>query len=256
MSSLKLAWWSANNNWGDAINPLICNLISGKKIDHVATKDLDGTLRYYCIGSVLDHPASPNFEVWGSGFMYKTSTLKFKPNKIHAVRGKLTRDLLIKQGLDCPEIYGDPALLYQKFYKPKVKKEYRFGIIPHFIDQNHPWVKKHKDDPEVNIINILDDSINNFVDEINKCEIILSSSLHGVICGDSYGVPSYWIKLSNKVLGGGFKFKDYFSSVGRLETRPIKPRWWNQIKSISNKLEPYNINIDLDLLYQSCPFKK
>ena len=54
--------------------------------------------------------------------------------------------------MECPEIYGDPALLYPLFYKPNVKKEYKYGIIPHFAHQENPWLNKFKDNPQVNII--------------------------------------------------------------------------------------------------------
>lgn len=156
-------------------------------------------------------------------------------------------------GFKCPEVYGDPALLYPRFYQPNVKKKYAIGIIPHYIDQDNPWLNKFKDNPNVNIINILDPTINTFVDEINKCEMILSSSLHGIICGDSYGIPSYWIELSDKVIGKGFKFIDYFKSVKRPDIKPIEITEDSMISDM--KFHNYKISIDLDLLYNECPFK-
>jgi len=256
MNLLNIAWWGTSTNWGDAINPVICELISGLEVNHIHSKDENALQRHYCIGSILDHPSSTNFEIWGSGFISKRSKLKFKPNKIHAVRGPLTRNLLLKQGYDCPEIYGDPALLYPQFYKPVIEKEFKFGIIPHYADQNHPWLKQFENNPEVNIINILTNNTNNFVDEVNKCEVILSSSLHGIICGDSYNIPSYWIELSNKVIGKGFKFRDYFGSVGRENVQAIMPKKRCDIADISSQFDKYTINIDTNKLYESCPFKK
>ena len=111
---------------------------------------------------------------------------------------------------------------------------------------------KDKESEGVKVINVLGEDVNSFVDQILECEVILSSSLHGIICGDAYGVPSYWIKLSDDVLGNGFKFKDYFESVKRLDNEPIN--WKGKIEGL--KLRPYEIDIDLDKLLDACPFEK
>jgi hypothetical protein len=45
-------------------------------------------------------------------------------------------------------------------------------------------------------------------------------------------------------------------SVNRPVVKPIKPVLGNTIKLLSKQFESYKINIDLDKLYNSCPFKK
>jgi pyruvyltransferase len=256
MKELNICYWGGNGNWGDELNKVLCQSISGKPVNKISVNCDDSTFRYYCVGSILQSAKSDNFEVWGTGFMRSNGSIKFKPNKVHAVRGPLTRDLLLKQNIDCPEIYGDPALLYPKFYKPKITKKYKFGLIPHYVDVNHPWVKSFIGNKYVKIINIKNFNINEFVDEVNECEIILSSSLHGIICGDSYSIPSYWVELSDKVIGNGFKFRDYFSSVGRPLNDPIRPNLTDKIMDISHHFYDYKINIDLNKLLEVCPFKK
>lgn len=254
MSKINVSWWGTNGNWGDALNHILCKHISGKEVNKIETRTEDPIFRYYCVGSILEHVSAKNFEVWGSGLIAEHGRLKIKPNKIHAVRGPLTRKILLSQGYDCPEVYGDPALLYPTFYQPNVKKKYAYGIIPHNMDKDNLWLNQFKNNPDVKIIDILDSTATRFVDEVNECHTILSSSLHGIICGDSYGIPSYWIELSNKVIGRGFKFRDYYLSVGRPIVDPIRPKVGDKIKDM--KFEKYSVSIDLNKLLDSCPFKK
>ena len=131
----------------------------------------------------------------------------------------------------------------------------KFGKVQWLKNQDEQFLQ-FKNNKNVKIIDIKDWSINRFVDEVNQCETILSSSLHGIICGDSYGIPSYWIELSDKVHGAGFKFRDYFSSVNRPILDPIRPNLNQRIIAISNHFYKYKIDIDLDKLFNACPFKK
>ena len=255
MKDINISWFLGEDgkNWGDALSPLISSLISGKNVKYVDPWDTSETFRYYVIGSIIP-PSSTNSEIWGSGIIQNLDKIHIKPKKIHSVRGPLTREIFLKNGVECPEIYGDPALLYPRFYNPKIEKRYKYGVIPHYVDQNNPWVSKQKERKDVLVINILD-PIDKVVDDIKKCEIILSSTLHGIICADSYNIPAYWVELSNKVIGGGFKFQDYFLSVNRPLVNPIIPTLSSKIEDYISNFTQYQIDIDLDKLYNSCPFK-
>lgn len=252
---MKATWYKGRNNWGDILNKELIEKISGEKVEWIKPDDKSNIHRYYCIGSILQWVQVDNASVWGTGFIAQDRRLKFKP-KIHAVRGPLTRKILLEQGFDCPEVYGDPALLYPRFYNPDIKKKYKLGIIPHYIDQDRKWITKMSENQDILIIDITS-GINNVVNQIKSCENIASSSLHGIIAGDSYGIPSVWIKLSDKVLGNGFKFKDYFLSVNRKDIKPLIVKANSSIEEVYEKLKNWNkIEIDLDKLMDVCPFKK
>ena len=248
-------WWTGReNNWGDALNPILIQNMTGKKpILSTEVFNIKKNNVYSIIGSILDMPAEKNLVIWGSGFRSDNSQFKVKPKKICAVRGPKTRELILKQGIDCPEVYGDPAILYPYLYKPKVKKKYKLGVIPHYVDQNSPLLNIFKDDPTILIIDILS-GIKKVVDEICSCERIASSSLHGIIAADAYGVPSIWIEFSNKVDGNGFKFYDYFESVGRKGECPLRIKVNTTIQEVIDHYRDYKVEINVEKLVNACPF--
>jgi len=253
---LIVYWWRGAEgiNWGDALNPILIQKISGKEpVSADEIINLKHEPIYSVIGSILGNYSNKNLVVWGSGFISSSSKFKKSPKIICAVRGPLTRDSIIKQGINCPEIYGDPALLYPLFYKPNVGKKYKLGIIPHYVDQNHPLLCVFKNNPEVLIIDITAE-INEVVDNICMCKLIASSSLHGIIAADAYKIPSTWIEISNKIIGDGFKFYDYFQSVGRINEYPLVMTEKTTLQDVYDNFKMYKINIDLIKLIDACPF--
>ena len=62
------------------------------------------------------------------------------------------------------------------------------------------------------IISMKTSDIEGLVDDILSCEVILSSSLHGIIFSHAYGVPAYHVQFTDFFKNGNFKFTDYYSS--------------------------------------------
>lgn len=271
-----IARWFKSRNWGDALNPVLIKYLSGEKpirlsrpglnlknkiieenirlpLDIIINKNLKEPI-YLVIGSIISW-ADKNTIVWGSGFISEEHRLNEKPKKICAVRGPLTRKRVLEHGFDCPKIYGDPSLLFPKFYKPNIKKKYELGIIPHYTDKRDISLKKFKANNNIKIINI-EGGIKRVVDDILSCHKICSSSLHGIIASDAYDVPSTWIKLSDKIIGNEFKFRDYFLSVERYNEKPLLITEKTTLEDIFNNFHDYEINIDLEMLLDSCPFKR
>ena len=192
--------------------------------------------------------------VYGSGLITPLS-LDYKiakPHKIIATRGPLTRDELLKQGIDCPKLYGDPAILLPFWIPiPKIKKKYKLGIIPHYVDQNNAMLNKYRDNSEVLLIDIKSgNDPEGFISKVCSCEYIVSSSLHGIIVADAYNIPSGHMKLSDRVVGDTFKFRDYYSSCGR-EYYHVK--MGGSIYSIISQLKPYKCRFNLRRLIMEFP---
>lgn len=215
--------WSSgeftSKNIGDVLNVYLFKAIFGKDIvSYKEVFNLGFPPVYSFIGSVLDNSAVRNLTVMGSGFKSESSPLKVLPKKVISCRGPLTREKLLQMGVKkVPEVYGDPAILLPEFYNPKMEKKYKMGIIPHYVDKDTEIVKKWRSNSDVKIIDVFSD-IETFVKDIKSCEFTVSSSLHGVILSHAYGIPSAWVKLSEDLAGGGFKFQDYFRSLNLEKT--------------------------------------
>ena len=251
-----------HKNWGDDLNLHLLKLITGKYI-YVANKSLLHRFfkikNYSCIGSILGMFEDEKTEIWGAGFISESTTLRQTPFKIHSVRGKLTRAKLLEQGVDCPENYGDPALLVSRFYKAKPIGKYKIGIIPHYVDWGIGYIREfasnHK---EVLLIDVAHyEKWTDICDMIVSCDLVISSSLHGLIVSDSYGIPNNWVEFSDKVVGNGFKFLDYFSSVMRPETSPLIIQNESQLELLLYKsaVPPSCAQIDFDVILDTCPFR-
>jgi pyruvyltransferase len=238
-------------NFGDVVTPILLEKLSGKKIRYIGKPKYYKKPHILAIGSIL-HLASKDSIVWGAGFMDPNKKCYEKPKKVLAVRGPKTRELLLSQGIDCPEIYGDPALLLPLVYTPKIKKQYKLGIIPHYTDKNNKWLKQFNNLEDVKVIDVQNKDTVHFINDILSCEKIASSSLHGIITADAYGVPSTWIEFADLV--DGFKFLDYFLSVQRSDTKPLRITKSTTLDEIYSTFYDYKINIDLNPLLNSAPF--
>ncbi len=249
-SHIKVSW-DRGTNFGDAFNPFLLEMLVGRKVRWV---NYNYSREYLmCAGSIL-HKANSNAIVWGSGFMSEDANVKDVPKKICAVRGPKTRSRLLELDLSCPEIYGDPALLIPLIYKPKINKKYKLGIVPHYVDKANPLLSNFIDQ-DVLILNITMEDQYKFINELLSCEMLVSSSLHGIILADAYKIPSMWIEFSDKVKGNGFKFLDYFLSVKRRDRKPFKITKDVTLSNLYNLFYDYKIDIYLDGLIESCPYK-
>lgn len=248
-----------NNNFGDDINIPILSRLTGKGVKTLKQLDRINVKHLLCIGSVIEICNSKSI-IWGTGALYGDTShpIHEKPLRVCAVRGPLTRDYLLSQGVTCPQIYGDPALLLPLFYSPNVAKKYDIGIIPHYIDFSLPHVKKFREENDnIKFINLQNYNCwEDVIDQICSCKCILSSSLHGMIVSDAYKIPNVRVQFSDLITGGDFKFNDYCQGVGRTIYPAIDYRQEIDLdiaKAIMSEYTP--ICFDPKELLRSFPYK-
>ena len=200
-----------SKNWGDIVShPLVKTISQSEKV--TLTNNSGDSGKLIVVGSVLQHLRHGDL-VWGGGCIDQNH-ISGIPQKVFAVRGPLTRHELLSKGIECPPIYGDPALLmpYITDYKRKEPK-YKYGLIPHYADENEIQVETLKE-KGVKIIDICG-GLEKFIEDIMDVEFILSSSLHGLIAADAWGIPNARVIIKGTLYGVHFKFIDYCLSVNR-----------------------------------------
>jgi hypothetical protein len=242
----KLFWWEEPypGNLGDIVNPYIVEKLTG--IPPRYAKAGEGIC---AIGSIIKF-ARAGTPVWGSGSPHEEDKLEPLAD-YRAVRGPLTRDLVLRNGGICPEIYGDAAWFLPILYT---------GVILHYTHEDAPI----EIGPEIRRIDIRRlgyEQIEAFLDEMLSCERIISTSLHGVIIAQAYGIPAAFATAEGSVKqvhGDGVKFRDYFLSIGLDE--PI-PEYDLCRSGVSDRTLPTEIfrkaatPIRLAPLLEAAPFK-
>ena len=202
----ELAVWSWRStkseqlNFGDEMGPEIL-LRLGYHVKRARLQDADIITAGSVLQSALKY-GRDGLVVWGSGMISENETVRTRDFNYAAVRGRLTAEQI---GLDprCT-IMGDPGILASYLW-PKPRTRYQVGVVPHYVDKRpFNWADKVIDvtRPVAEVIN-----------DIASCATIVSSSLHGIIVAQSYGIPT--MRLSHpRIAGGDHKFADYQSAMG------------------------------------------
>lgn len=201
-----LYWWQSNPpNFGDYLSKVIVERMLGRSVTHGSLKSQEQLL--FAAGSIL-HYARNGDVIWGSGFRENPlEENRFHKIDVRAVRGPVTRNYLLQMGIACPEVYGDPAVLTAYLF-PEFQKEepiYDYIIIPNIGEKDCFTLYK-------NVVLPIEpwDVI---IKKMLKSRLVVSSSLHGIIVAESYGVPARLLKMTwlEKLI----KYEDYYQSTGR-----------------------------------------
>lgn len=216
---VNLDYWTKKENVGDTLGPIVFDwMLKNRGLTRTSISKKTSIL--LTVGSIvgINHY---NAVIWGSGIHTVTSIVRvYKWRKkvkfdIRAVRGPLTKQILEFSHYNCSNaVYGDPAILMPLIYQPHLnKKIYKASVITH-------WYYDNNDDDEIkssglNTIPVETNDYKRFIDEIVSSELIISSSLHGIIIAESYGVPAVFLNRNNCMEKELLKFYDWYYSTGR-----------------------------------------
>ena len=201
---IKSYWWKGRPNFGDRLAPLLLAHF-GNVISVWADRD---KAQVISVGSVLELvPSGWDGYIVGAGKLFQDRPIILPPrDKILAIRGPLSAAWV--QG---SYAIGDPGLLADEMIALP-PKEHDLGVLPHWSD------RKLARDPrfllsDPLIISPATDPLT-VIRQIGSCRQIVTSSLHGMIVADAFGIPrrfEYTRRLDKE--GGDYKFRDYSASI-------------------------------------------
>lgn len=234
-------------NFGDLLSLKIVERIVGGPV-RVYVKKKQPEQKLLALGSIF-YFAADNDVIWGSGINGKTlkkSDYKFSHLDVRAVRGPLTRQFLWEHfQIQCPEIYGDPALLLPYLFPEFQRKQnptYEYVVIPHYADA-HMFLNGKYD----NVI-FPWDPWEQIIEKILDSKLVISSTLHGLVVAEAFGIPARYLRITNNQ--HIFKYKDYYAGTNRSN--------FQFATSIEQALQmggEVPFKCDLEKLYNAFPFE-
>ncbi len=208
---INLFWADRVLNLGDYLSVIIYEWICNYyHLDR--NKSVSKRKQIMSTGSILSY-SSIDSTVWGSGILNVKSIGVFlrishgRKLDVRAVRGPITRQIVKGAGYECPKIYGDPAILMPLIYTGCPREiQYPISLIMHYAKPEGELPKS------LHQIEIQTDNYEFFIDELLRSGKVISSSLHGIILAESYGIPAVYL---NKDFGDELKFWDWYMSTNR-----------------------------------------
>lgn len=192
------------DNFGDLLGPrLVARILDDRGLRDEGAPPA----RLLTVGSILHHAESGDV-VWGSGVNGKMVDLDPQLElDVRAVRGPLTQAHLARIGIDAPSVFGDPALLWGRFwpretYAPTTTRHVTF--VPNIND----WDAHGRDARAVSPRAPVDEVIRT----IAESELVVATALHAIVVAESLGVPARLVRPGREPM---LKYEDHYTGTGR-----------------------------------------
>lgn len=164
------------------------------------------------VGSLIAAVTDARCTIVGGGLINSNRRTYGPECDIRAVRGFLTKTIVMRDAGQNPEVIGDPGLLLSALEPlPCVADRKPLGFIVHTVDREE-FVRRYPQH-EADIVDNYA-SRAEFVRQLANYRAVASTSLHGCIFAHSFGIPVAPFVLTDAVFGGDFKFQDHYSALG------------------------------------------
>jgi hypothetical protein len=214
-------WWDKRVNFGDLLTEAVLRWLGARRVVNVRHLPFDCGPALVGAGSVLGMLRYPSGVVWGSGFLWETPQPNQEPPQepleVLAYRGPRTRDLAKMLGWKTTDVFGDPGILLSRMFEPE-RKRWEVGFVPNF-SHAHSY-RGTESATGVKVIDLERPDVRAVTAELSSCRAIVSTSLHGIVAAQAFGIPWVWCKTEPELSGAEFKFHDFMEGM-RISARPV-----------------------------------
>lgn len=237
-------------NFGDGLSALVVSALAGLPAERANFDQV--CERLVAVGTIGHNLKNGVLHFWGTGIDATRNPIgvdgpyQRPPDtefNIHALRGPCTAQTFQAAGIDAPAVYGDPVWLLPRIWPLEdVEKTHDLGVILHIselTEQNPDATVRDMyaryQIPEdlqgsITLINTFApatvDGMRDKVREILSCRRILSTSLHGLVIAETYGIPCAWfatygsgaateLDLQDAETKVDHRIRDFYRGLGR-----------------------------------------
>ncbi len=285
-------------NFGDALSPIVVSAISGRRLRKIPFVSPESRLSG--IGTIAQNFAGGTVRIWGTGLDVFTrgsnvdeAGYHLPPRtrfRIAATRGRLTKERLASLGLQAPDVYGDPGWFANRIWPEYANEEkiYDFGLVLHLTEWSErrpgaslrPGLRRYDIPPDlaarVTFINPIAersvDGVGEVVRRICQCRRILSTSLHGIVVAEAFGIPALFFGATAPYGPQDMAIDDIqthrldhrmadFYSILKRESVPAiawprqRPLDWHQVLEWCDRQAPF-FEFDPKPLFDAFPYRK
>lgn len=274
---------SPHPNLGDALSALIVSAMTGLKLQRRNFDDQGE--RLVAVGTIGHTQKNGAVHLWGTAvdptrnaFDPSLGRFAVPPETrltVHATRGRNTAAHLRNAGVSCPEIYGDPVWFLPRLagHRPVIPR-YELGVILHIteLDGVTPEAavlaayKRYRIPPPLaDAIKLITtyteqgtEALLAKVDEIRSCRRIVSTSFHGLVIPEAFGIPNMWFSthpggammadVADLGVPMDHRVRDWYSGTNLRRVpifgtqRHLPTRWDQVIRWLDTAWEPLQTN--------------
>jgi hypothetical protein len=297
---VPLAWAATSErapypNLGDALSAVIVSVMSGRPVE--ARNFDDRGERLVAVGTIAHAQRNGVVHLWGTGLDGKRNAFDASLGRfalppdtefaVHAMRGRNSAARLREAGIACPEAYGDPVWFLPRLMRGRaVAPRWELGVVLHITEVAAPapgaavleeYVRYRIPPSLAGVVRLIStyteqgtEALLAKVDEIRACRRIVSTSFHGLVIPESFGIPNMWFSPYS---GGGMladvddpetkldhRVRDWYSGMRRRRVpvfgaqRHLPARWDQIMRWIDAAWEP--AEPDAAALFDSFPLRK